>query len=236
MRVSVAGEIDDRPTTAPPRPLFRLRPVRATGAFSLNSGKRLFDCLIALPLLLVSLPVMLLAALWIGLVSPGFPLHRQKRLGLGGRPFTLLKLRTMRTDCERPTGPRWADPDDPRVIPGGQLLRRWHCDELPQLWNVLRGEMSLVGPRPERPEIFRKLQKEMPDVARRLGAVPGLTGLAQVTLPPDSDPVGFRRKTDLDLRYIREGTLEFDLRILYWTALKLAGLRAAWVYPRVGRG
>ena len=105
------------------------------------------------------------------------------RLGKNGRPFRLHKIRTMRHDCEKATGPRWAVPGDPRITPLGRFLRQTHLDELPQLWNVLRGEMSLVGPRPERPEFVPDLEQAIPHYRDRLLVRPGVTGLAQVQLP-----------------------------------------------------
>src|SRR5262249_54731454 len=102
--------------------------------------------------------VILVAALLVKWTSRGPAFYRQIRLGKGGQPFWIVKLRTMYDDCERLSGPRWATRNDPRVTPVGHHLRRWHIDELPQLWNVLRGEMSLIGPRPERPEIVPELQ------------------------------------------------------------------------------
>ncbi len=197
-------------------------------------GKRLLDCAIALPLLIASFPAMMLTAIWIRLQSPGPVIYRQTRLGLGGRPFTLYKLRTMAVDCEKQTGPCWSLPNDRRVIPGGHFLRCWHFDELPQFWNILRGDMSLVGPRPERAEIAERLEASIPEVVQRLAILPGLTGLAQVTLPADSDLIGFQRKIDLDLKYVADVSLKTDLRILRWTFLKVLGLRASWVYPKVG--
>ena len=148
-------------------------------------------------------PLILLAMALVKLTSRGPAIYRQVRAGLGGRPFTIYKIRTMAHDCEARTGPVWATADDPRVTPLGRFLRRSHLDELPQLWNVLRGEMSLVGPRPERPEFVAQLQRAIPDYRRRLQVPPGVTGLAQVQLPPDTDLAGVRRKLVYDLYYIR---------------------------------
>ena len=136
------------------------------------------------------------------LTSPGPAIYTQKRLGKDGVPFTIYKLRTMRHDCERATGPRWAARRDSRVTPVGRVLRALHLDELPQFWNVLRGDMSLVGPRPERPEIAAVLTQSIPDYPLRLAVRPGLTGLAQVQFPADTDLESVRRKLDADLRYI----------------------------------
>jgi len=133
-----------------------------------------------------------------------------------GKLFVLYKFRTMRTDAER-GGPQFAVKHDPRVTPIGRFLRRTRLDELPQLWNVLRGEMSLVGPRPERPEFIEKLSAEIPDYLQRLGLKPGLTGVAQVVNGYDNDIEGFRRKVALDLLYLQNCCFSNDLRILLRT-------------------
>ena len=136
------------------------------------------------------------------LTSPGPAFYTQTRVGQGGRPFTIYKLRTMIHNCESLTGPRWCMPGDPRVTPAGWLLRVTHLDELPQLLNVLRGEMSLVGPRPERPEFLPQLERALPAYRQRLVVRPGVTGLAQVKLPADTDLDSVRRKLAHDLYYI----------------------------------
>lgn len=133
-----------------------------------------------------------------------------------GKLFVLYKFRTMRTDAER-GGPQFAVKHDPRVTSIGRFLRRTRLDELPQLWNVLRGEMSLVGPRPERPEFIEKLSAEIPDYLQRLGLKPGLTGVAQVVNGYDNDIEGFRRKVALDLLYLQNCCFTNDLRILLRT-------------------
>jgi lipopolysaccharide/colanic/teichoic acid biosynthesis glycosyltransferase len=147
------------------------------------------------------------------------------RLGKDGRPFTLYKLRTMRHNCEAQTGPRWAVPADPRVTCIGRFLRASHIDELPQLWNVLRGEMALVGPRPERPELVKMLETAIPHYRERLRVRPGLTGVAQLQLPPDSTLDDVRAKVAYDLFYIRRMGLRLDVGALVGTGLKLAGVR-----------
>jgi lipopolysaccharide/colanic/teichoic acid biosynthesis glycosyltransferase len=127
-------------------------------------------------------------------------------------------------DCESRTGHRWATRNDPRITPIGHFLRRSHLDELPQLWNVLRGEMSLVGPRPERPEFVSILERAIPRYRDRLSVPPGLTGLAQSRLPPDNDSEGVKRKLAFDLYYIQHFDLWLDLRLLTCTALFLMGI------------
>ena len=145
---------------------------------------------------------------------PGRPDRRAGRAF--GTPFRMYKLRTMVIDAER-DGPRLAEARDPRVTRIGRFLRRTRIDELPQLWNVLRGEMSLVGPRPERPEFIGTLSKEIPDYLHRLGIKPGLTGLAQVVNGYDSDLDSVRRKVQLDLEYLRGWSLFGDLALLVRT-------------------
>ncbi|HEY2785223.1 MAG TPA: sugar transferase [Fimbriiglobus sp.] len=188
-------------------------------------GKAAFDFLLAAILLLASLPVLVLAGLLIRLTSRGPALYSQRRLGRRGRAFVIYKLRTMRHDCERLTGPTWATPNDPRVIPVGRILRALHLDELPQLWNVMRGEMSLIGPRPERPEIASKLKKLIPGYDRRLAVKPGISGLAQVFLPPDTHVDDVKKKLALDRLYVGRIGVGFDLKVLVLTALKVFGLR-----------
>ena len=180
----------------------------ATGDFSslattaFHHVQRFLDFLVASLLLVVSAPLLLAAAVGI-LVSNGTPvLYRQQRLGRFGRPFTLYKLRTMRRSAEA-NGPRFSGADDDRVLPLGRLLRRWRIDELPQLFNVLRGEMSLVGPRPERPELAARLEHEIPFYAFRYSVRPGLTGWAQVQFPYCSEPEEHRVKLEFDLYSLR---------------------------------
>ncbi len=130
-----------------------------------------------------------------------------------GRPFTIYKFRTMRNDAEN-AGARFAESDDPRATPIGRFLRRTRIDELPQLWNILRGDMSLVGPRPERPEFMEQLSDEIPNYVDRLGLKPGLTGVAQVVNGYDNEIEGFRRKVGYDLLYLQNCCLANDLKIL----------------------
>lgn len=184
------------------------------------------DFTLAAVLLVLLGPVILLLLAIVRLTSPGPALYSQIRLGRGGRPFRIYKLRTMAYDCERLTGPRWSTAGDPRVTPLGRVLRRCHLDELPQLWNVLRGEMSLIGPRPERPEIVAQLERALPGYRGRLRVRPGISGLAQVLLPPDEDLAGVRRKLAYDLCYIEQIGWWLDARILAATLLKLLGVPA----------
>jgi lipopolysaccharide/colanic/teichoic acid biosynthesis glycosyltransferase len=134
-------------------------------------------------------------------------------------------------NCEQWSGPRWASRGDPRITPLGHYLRRFHVDELPQLWNVIRGDMCLVGPRPERPEFIPSLEKALPHYTDRLLVRPGITGLAQVQLPPDTDLASVRRKLAYDLYYVRHLSPWLDLRILLCTLLYLLRLPVNWM-PR----
>jgi lipopolysaccharide/colanic/teichoic acid biosynthesis glycosyltransferase len=185
--------------------------------------KAVADFALALALLVLAAPAVAAAALLVRLTSRGPAFYSQTRLGRGGRPYRIYKLRTMRHDCERLSGPQWSRARDPRVTPLGRLLRKTHLDELPQLWNVLRGEMSLVGPRPERPEFVPELERALPNYRARLLVRPGLTGLAQVQLPPDADLESVRRKLRYDLYYVRRFGFWLDVRLLASTALHVVG-------------
>jgi lipopolysaccharide/colanic/teichoic acid biosynthesis glycosyltransferase len=175
-------------------------------------------------LLVLTAPLIVLAALLIKLTSRGPAIYAQTRLGRGGQPFKVYKIRSMYHDCERLSGPRWSNGRDPRVLPLGRIIRLLHIDELPQLWNVLRGEMSLIGPRPERPEFVSKLERSVPRYHERLRVRPGITGFAQVQLPADTDVESVRRKLAYDLYYIENLGPWLDLRISLATALKMIGV------------
>jgi lipopolysaccharide/colanic/teichoic acid biosynthesis glycosyltransferase len=183
----------------------------------------------ALGLFVLTLPVVVLLGALVKLTSRGPALYKQTRLGKNGRPFNLYKLRTMVNDCERHSGAQWSRPGDPRVTRVGAFLRRTHLDELPQLWNVLKGEMSLVGPRPERPEFVPALAQNIPCYRERLLVRPGVTGLAQVNLPPDTDLESVRRKLTYDLHYVYHHGPWLDLRIIFATALKVVGVPLVWL-------
>lgn len=183
--------------------------------------KRSVDFLLAAMLLAPALPIIAVLVLLVRTTSRGPGVYRQTRVGKNGRIFTMYKIRSMCSDAEAKTGAMWARTGDPRVTPLGRILRTLHLDELPQLFNVLSGDMSLVGPRPERPEFVDMLADKIPGYLHRLAAPPGITGLAQVNLPPDTDLDSVRRKLDLDLEYIRSGGLSLDLRLLACTALRV---------------
>jgi lipopolysaccharide/colanic/teichoic acid biosynthesis glycosyltransferase len=184
----------------------------------------------ALVLLVFAAPIILLTALLVKLTSRGPAFYSQTRLGRDGRAFTLYKVRTMAHNCEKGSGARWSTPGDPRITLVGALLRKTHLDELPQLWNVLRGDMSLVGPRPERPEFTPALERAFPHYRDRLTVRPGVTGLAQVQLPPDTDLDSVRRKLAYDLYYIRHLNVWLDCRLIVCTALHMVGVPYSALY------
>jgi lipopolysaccharide/colanic/teichoic acid biosynthesis glycosyltransferase len=179
-------------------------------------------------LLLFSLPFILVGAALVKLTSRGPAFYTQTRLGRHGKLFTIYKLRSMSHNCEKVSGVRWSTKGDSRITPVGRFLRASHIDELPQLWNVVRGDMSLVGPRPERPEFLPKLEEALPFYRCRLMVRPGLTGLAQVQLPPDSDLKSVRRKLAHDLFYVRNHNFLMDLQILVATFGYIAKVPVDW--------
>lgn len=188
--------------------------------------KIILDRGLAILLLVPGLPMIGLLIALVRLSSRGPGIYSQLRVGQGGRVFTMYKLRSMRIDAEVATGPVWSGAcHDPRVTPLGYWLRKLHLDELPQLFNVLRGEMSLVGPRPERPEFVKVLADQIPGYLDRLSVLPGVTGLAQVNLPPDTDLNSVRRKLTLDREYISGAGLLLDFRIILCTTLRVVGVR-----------
>lgn len=174
--------------------------------------KRAFDVIVSLFLLLLLSPIFLVLSLLVALSSKGPIFYKQIRVGIDGRPFPIIKFRTMRTDAESKSGAVWATRGDPRVTPLGRFLRRWSLDELPQLWNVLRGEMSLVGPRPERPEFVEQFGEEVPRYLERHRFRSGMTGWAQVNGLRGDVPIADR--TRFDLYYVENWSLGFDLWIL----------------------
>jgi len=188
------------------------------------TSRRVGNRIAAASILLLAAPIVAVLALLIRSTSRGPALFRQTRLGRGGRPFEMLKLRTMVVGAETMRPGSWTGVDDARITPLGWRLRRWHLDELPQLVNVVRGEMALVGPRPERPEIARRLREVVPGYDDRLQVAPGIVGLAQINLPPDTSIDSVRAKLALDLEYIRTASLGLDLRMLLWSCARLAGI------------
>ena len=180
------------------------------------TARRAADIVLSLTLLAFTLPLMLLTAALVRLDSPGPVLYRQERVGLRGRCFTLLKFRSMRTDAEA-RGPVWAARRDPRVTRVGAAIRLTRIDELPQLLNVLRGEMSFIGPRPERPHFVEQLERALPFYRDRAQVKPGLTGWAQVNYPYGASVEDARAKLSYDLYYVKHRGLPLDLMILVAT-------------------
>ena len=183
--------------------------------------KRFIDIVGAIVGLILTAPILALFALLIKRESKGPVFYKQTRVGENGKPFQIIKLRSMRTDAEADNKPGWTVADDPRCLKIGKLMRAWNIDELPQLWNVLKGEMSLVGPRPERPELIAKFKDEILHYNARHSAKPGITGWAQVN--------GLRGDTDLterilhDLHYIENWNVMFDLLIIFRTFITRKG-------------
>jgi len=207
---------------------------------------RVLNFLLALTALLLLLPVLLVIALLVYLTSPGPVLYTQLRVGLdrrlpldplqnhrrerdlGGRPFTIYKFRTMRVDAEHGSGAVWAQQRDPRVTSIGRLLRQYRLDELPQLFNVLKGEMNIVGPRPERPIIFAELREHIAEYPLRQRAKPGITGLAQINHHYDRSLEDVRTKVHYDLEYIRRQSVAEDFRIMLKTVPVVLLRRGGW--------
>jgi lipopolysaccharide/colanic/teichoic acid biosynthesis glycosyltransferase len=187
--------------------------------------KRLVDLAVAvvgMAILAVIAPLVAVAnALW----SPGPLFYRQVRVGLGGRAFPLFKFRSMAPDAESECGAVWADEGDPRVTPVGRLLRRAHLDELPQVWNILKGEMSLIGPRPERPEFVAILMAQVPFYQARHAVRPGITGWAQVRYRYGSSVDDARVKLEYDLYYIKHQSMYLEMSIVAKTAAAVLRLR-----------
>lgn len=179
--------------------------------------KRAFDIVTSLALLLLAMPVMLVTALAIRLDSRGPVFYRQERVGRGGRRFMCIKFRSMRTDAEHDGVARWASENDARVTRVGALIRKSRIDELPQLINVLKGEMSMVGPRPERPAFVEQLKKDLPFYDIRHSVKPGVTGWAQVRYQYGASVEGARRKLQFDLYYVKNHSLFLDMLVLIET-------------------
>ena len=179
-------------------------------------AKRLFDIFASALLLTLAAPVILLFALLIKLESKGPAFYRQVRVGLYNQPFSVIKLRSMRQDAEV-DGAQWAQKDDPRVTRLGKFIRKVRIDELPQCWSVLKGEMSFVGPRPERPEFVADLEQKLPYYAERHMVKPGITGWAQINYPYGASIEDSRHKLEYDLYYAKNYTPFLDLLILLQT-------------------
>jgi len=180
---------------------------------TLSAAKRALDVVLALLGLLLAAPAMLFVWLLLRFRSPGPPLYSQTRVGKDGAHFTIYKFRSMRVDAEATSGAVWSTQNDPRVTPVGRFLRRTRLDELPQLWNVLRGDMSIVGPRPERPEFIAELTRQIPFYGQRHVVRPGLTGWAQVRHRYGSTVDDAQEKLQYDLFYIKHMSIAFDVYI-----------------------
>jgi lipopolysaccharide/colanic/teichoic acid biosynthesis glycosyltransferase len=196
-------------------------PVAPTNYFRF---KFVLDYLLATLLLLPGLPIMLFFICLVRITSRGAAIYSQCRVGRKGETFWMYKIRSMTDNAETLTGPAWTQAADPRVTWVGRFMRKFHVDELPQLFNVLQGHMSLVGPRPERPEFVEVLSRRIPEYKNRLAVLPGITGLAQLNLPPDSDLESVRRKVVLDIEYIRTASFWLDMRLMLCTAMRLIKL------------
>jgi len=179
-------------------------------------AKRLFDIAASSVLLALTVPLIVLFALLVKLDSKGPAFFRQLRVGLYGQPFYVLKLRSMRTDAET-AGAQWACKDDPRITRIGKFIRKVRIDELPQTWSVLKGEMSFVGPRPERPEFVADLEDKLPYYAERHMVKPGITGWAQINYPYGASIEDSRHKLEYDLYYAKNYTPFLDLLIILQT-------------------
>jgi lipopolysaccharide/colanic/teichoic acid biosynthesis glycosyltransferase len=192
------------------------------------------DRTLALLLLVPGLPIIGLLLLLVRMTSRGSGIYRQVRIGQHGRKFTMYKIRTMCQNAERASGPVWTQTHDPRITVVGRVLRRLHLDELPQLINILKGEMSLIGPRPERPEFVHVLADAIPGYMNRLVVRPGVTGLAQLNLPPDSDLDSVHRKLALDCEYIAQASFWLDLRLFACTFCRMLRLPEGWLLRAFG--
>ncbi|MEM1269532.1 MAG: sugar transferase [Bacteroidota bacterium] len=182
-----------------------------------RNAKRLLDLAIASAIFLIGLPVWIAVGIMVRLTSPGPAIYKQERVGQDGESFLMFKFRTMRQDAESGTGPVWATENDPRYTAMGRWLRKTRLDEIPQLVNVIVGDMSLVGPRPERPFFVKKLVEQVPLYTRRLRVKPGITGLAQVKWKYDETVEDVKQKVKYDLAYISNMSIRLDLKILFAT-------------------
>jgi lipopolysaccharide/colanic/teichoic acid biosynthesis glycosyltransferase len=186
-------------------------------------AKSVFEWFVALAMLIFAAPLIGVLAIMVKRGSPGPAFYKQQRLGKNGKLYWIRKLRTMRQDAEAKSGAVWARKNDSRITPIGNFLRNSHLDELPQLWNVICGQMTLIGPRPERPELVAKIVRVLPDYPKRVMVKPGVTGLAQMRLPADEDMQGLRKKLAHDLYYVRHVSLLLDLRISISTGFYFLG-------------
>lgn len=183
-------------------------------SFYIDYIKRCCDIIISFVMLVILSPLLLITALLVKLTSKGPIIFKQQRLGVGGKPFIIYKFRSMRTDAEK-DGPMWANKQDNRTTVFGGFLRKYHIDELPQLFNIIKGDMSFVGPRPEREYFYNKFEEFIPDFRSRLRVKPGLTGLAQVN---GGYEIGPEEKIKYDKEYIHKVSFKMDILIIFKTA------------------
>lgn len=228
---------------APPRQVTHVVPTLSLGH---EAARRVVNVVVAAIGLALSAPIMLVVGLVVKLTSRGPAIYSQVRVGqdrrrlhgkagdkrrandLGGKPFRIYKFRTMRVDAEKLSGAVWATQNDPRITPIGRVLRKYRLDELPQLANVILGDMNIVGPRPERPAIFQELRQTITDYEWRQLARPGITGLAQVSQNYDSNIEDVKRKVQFDLTYIRQQSLIEDVRIMAKTVPVVIFGKGGW--------
>lgn len=210
------------------------------------TSRRVLNVVVAIVGVLLTLPLWLVIAILVKITSRGPVIHSQVRVGrdtrdsaagandprrrhdMGGKPFVIYKFRTMQVAAEQHTGAVWATQNDPRITPIGRVLRQYRLDELPQLINVLLGDMNVVGPRPERPTIFADLRESIPQYRYRQRARPGITGLAQVRQQYDSCIEDVQRKVEFDLQYIRQQTFWQDLKIMIETIPVILLRKGGW--------
>lgn len=227
---------------------FRLEPKAERSPRTPDNSERIrraLNILVAAIGIIVAAPVMLIVAVLVKLTSPGPVIYKQPRVGIdrrgnrgpgsdnyrrqadhGGRLFTIYKFRTMRNDPK--AGETWATKNDPRITPIGAFMRATRIDELPQFFNVLKGDMNIVGPRPEQPKIFSELRQDITRYQDRQRVLPGITGLAQVNLGYDEDLEGVKKKVDLDLQYIERRSPTEDLAIMAKT-MPVMVFRKVWM-------
>ena len=186
-----------------------------------EAAKEVVDVILGFVAMVLTLPVWLFCAVLIKVSSRGPVFLVQKRVGKDGKVFGMFKFRTMYANAETVSGAVWAGREDPRIVPACRWMRRSHVDELPQILNVIKADMSLVGPRPERPEILVELEKVHPDVHKRLAVRPGITGLAQIRNGYDTSVDQFRQKLQADLEYIEKRKWLMELAIIARTLGKL---------------
>lgn len=211
-------------TAHPNRVVYDVAPAEPSLGYHGSLRKRVLDLVIGLVGVAALLLMLPFVALAIKLASPGPIFYRQQRMGLRGNPFYVVKFRTMTTDAEAANGAVWASPDDPRITAVGRILRRLYIDEFPQWWNVVKGQMSVVGPRPERPELTRQILEFVPNFNRRLLAKPGITGLAQVNYKYTNTMIEARNKLRHDVVYINAASFRLDVLLILRT------VRRVWAF------